>query len=87
MMTKYGELKRVGDIFEEVGDKVKSGSIDGPNGTWEPGFIYKQKFRCKLCGDEIITDSFKGACYLTNSFQSELRQHIEIHTILVTLLN
>ena len=76
METKYGEIKSIYDLFEEI-ELNKYGEGCG-------GEVLRARWKCKMCGDVVEGYSQKGAGSHSwvNGYAIE---HIELHKTLELL--
>ena len=77
MKTKFGEIKTIYDLFEEI-ELTKHGEGIG-------GEVLRAKWKCKICEDIVEGFSQKGAG--SHSWVNEYaKNHIELHKTLNDIL-
>lgn len=77
MITKYGEVKTISDLFELI---EKSGETRFAG--WQDSHTF-EKFKCKICGDFI--EEYVGPSVGMLDVNREKKSHIELHERIIAL--
>ena len=73
MNTKYGEVKSINDLFEDIKEEGEKPAIEG-------GKFIILNAKCKICGDRIKSSKYVGK-YMYNHL-TNMERHIELHRII-----